>query len=309
MLQVENLSKHYGSIESVSELSFALADREIIGLLGENGAGKSTTMNMLTGCLPQTSGTIAFKGVDTAEDPLLYKSRIGYLPEIPPLYLDMTVIEQLEFVCAVKGISRSELSAEVERVCRLTNITHMGRRLTRNLSKGYKQRVGLAQALIASPDFLVLDEPMAGLDPRQISEMRELIISLGMTVIISSHILSEISAMCSRLLVLKKGRLIADSGTADFIRLYGGEGIIHLRFRGEECREAACAVFSGLAGISRWQEVAAAEEGCIEYMVFPAGKEDIRESLYALLSASRLPLLHFELRKPALEDIFIELTA
>lgn len=307
MLQVENLCKSFGGIQSVKSVNFELGENEIVGLLGENGAGKSTTMNMLTGCLPQTSGRILFHGEDTTEVAEMYKSRLGYLPEIPPLYLDMTVYEQLYFVCGVKSIAKAERNAEIERVCDLTNIAHMRNRLTRNLSKGYKQRVGLAQALIADPCILVLDEPMAGLDPRQITEMRELITSLEMTVIISSHILSEISAMCSRLIVLKQGSLITDSPTSEFLGLATGEGVIHLRIKGN--RTVAENILSTISGVTKWQEVVSTEEGCYEYSVIPEQGVDIRENVFFSFAKESIPIIYFELKKPTLEDIFIDITS
>ena len=305
MLRVENLSKHYGTIKSVDGLNFELAENSVIGLLGENGAGKTTTMNMLTGCLSSTAGRILFKGVDIADTQLEYKRRIGYLPEIPPLYLDMTVAEQLSFVCEVKGISGTARKTEISRVAELTNISHMRNRLTVNLSKGYKQRVGLAQALLGSPEMLVLDEPMAGLDPRQITEMRELITSLQMTVLISSHILSEISAMCSRLLILKQGELLAAAGTAEFLAS-AGDGVLHLRVR---AGTGVAAVLAGLPEVTDWQETASPESASTEYVIVSDGNKDIREELFFALAGAGIPVLYLELKRPTLEDIFIRLTS
>ena len=212
MLKVENLCKKYGNRLAVDDISFTIKQGEIVGLLGANGAGKSSAMNMITGYIPPTSGQVSIYDYDIQIDSGKAKSYIGYLPEIPPIYLDMTVYEQLDFVCRLKSIEKSKRTAEINRVCELTNINSVCKRMIRNLSKGYRQRTGLAQALVGESPLLVLDEPTVGLDPQQIIDIRDLIKSLQKkhSIIISSHNLSEIASICNRILVMKSGKLIAD---------------------------------------------------------------------------------------------------
>ena len=212
MIEVKNLSKSYGSIPAVKDISFTVKEGYIYGFLGPNGAGKSTTMNMICGCLATTSGEINVNGYDLTDDPIDAKSCIGYLPEIPPLYTDMTPFEYLEFVGLAKGLRKEELYDDIEYVMEKTGIEDVADRLIRKLSKGYKQRVGIAQAILGYPDIIILDEPTVGLDPIQIIEIRNLIKELGEehTVILSSHILQEIEAVCDRVIMISQGRIVAD---------------------------------------------------------------------------------------------------
>lgn len=234
MIEVSHLTKRYGNHLALSDLSFTIPNGQIYGLLGPNGAGKSTTMNILTGCLAATSGEVRIDGVDIFEDPMAAKRHLGYLPEQPPVYMDRTPWEYLRFVARAKGVKN--LAQEVDRVMDLTQIADVRDRLIRNLSKGYRQRVGIAQALLGSPKLIILDEPTVGLDPAQVIEIRKLIRELGQahTVILSSHILSEVQAVCQQVLILSKGRLAASGSlqelTADgrsleevFLELTGGE--------------------------------------------------------------------------------------
>ena len=216
MIEVKNLTKKYGSFCAVSDLSFTIEKGKIYGFLGPNGAGKSTTMNIVTGCLSATDGQVLVDGADIFKDPLTAKKKIGYLPELPPLYTEMTPAEYLSFVAEAKGVGYEEAPRQVREVMELTQITHVADRLIRNLSKGYRQRVGIAQALLGNPEVILLDEPTVGLDPRQIMEIRELIRSLGQTktVIVSSHILAEISAVCDHVMILSHGRLVANDSLA-----------------------------------------------------------------------------------------------
>ena len=211
MIEIQNLTKKFGQITAVDDLNFTVNKGEILGFLGPNGAGKSTTMNIITGYLPSTEGTVKVDGFDIMESPTEVKKRIGYLPEHPPIYMDMTVKEYLDFVSDLKLVERRQKKAQMNNVMELVNITDVRDRLIKNLSKGYKQRVGLAQALIGSPDVLVLDEPTAGLDPKQIIEVRKLIKTLGKkhTIILSSHILPEVSAVCERVVIINKGKIVA----------------------------------------------------------------------------------------------------
>ena len=215
MIQVDGLTKRYRDHVAVSNISFEVGRGEIVGFLGPNGAGKSTTMRILVGFLPATSGSVKIDGVDVFDDPMTVKRRIGYLPEIPPVYMDMTVAEYLAFVAQVKGIRGAELKREIAEAAEKAGVDHMLRRLIRNVSKGYRQRVGLAQALLGSPDVLILDEPTVGLDPIQIEQVRKLIIELGEskkhTIILSTHILSEVKATCERIIMISRGVIKADA--------------------------------------------------------------------------------------------------
>ena len=228
MIEVSHLTKRYGSHLALDDLSFTIPEGQIYGLLGPNGAGKSTTMNILTGCLAATSGRVRIDGVDIFEDPMAAKKHLGYLPELPPLYMDRTPEEYLRFVARAKGIG--EVRGELERVMALTQITDVKDRLIRNLSKGYRQRVGIAQAILGDPDIIILDEPTVGLDPRQITEIRELIQKLGenKTVILSSHILSEVQAVCDSILILSRGKLVACDTPDNLERLLTGGTALEL---------------------------------------------------------------------------------
>lgn len=212
MIEVKNLCKNYGTHKAIEDLTFTLEKGHVYGFLGPNGAGKSTTMNIITGCLAATSGQVIIDGMDIFEDAVKAKKLIGYLPEIPPLYLDMTVFEYLKFIADVKDIPKENTAEELLRVMTATKTEEVGNRLIKNLSKGYKQRVGLAQALIGDPEIVILDEPTVGLDPKQIIEIRELIADLGKdhTVILSSHILPEVQAVCDYIMIISEGKLVAN---------------------------------------------------------------------------------------------------
>lgn len=211
MIEVKNLTKNYGAIPAVKDISFTVEAGKIYGFLGPNGAGKSTTMNMITGCLAPSFGDVKINGLDIYEDAVEAKKSIGYLPEIPPLYTDMTPFEYLEFVGRAKGLKKAELYDEIERVMEKTKILDVSSRLIRNLSKGYRQRVGIAQAILGDPEYIILDEPTVGLDPLQIIEIRDLIASLAKdhAVILSSHILQEISAVCDHVIMISQGKVVA----------------------------------------------------------------------------------------------------
>ena len=222
MIEVHGLTKRYRENVAVRDLSFSVGKGEVVGFLGPNGAGKSTTMRILSGYMPATAGTVKVAGVDVFEDPLEVKRRIGYLPEIPPVYLDMTVRGFLDFVARLKGVAGRDRKAEVERVAGLAGVDHILPRLIRNISKGYRQRVGIAQALLRTPDVLILDEPTVGLDPIQIEQVRKLIGDLGQskrhTIILSTHILSEVKATCERIIMVAGGRIVADAKLEDLER-------------------------------------------------------------------------------------------
>ncbi|MBQ4650822.1 MAG: ABC transporter ATP-binding protein [Firmicutes bacterium] len=235
MIEVNNLCKNYGIHNAVDNLTFTIEKGKVYGFLGPNGAGKSTTMNILTGCLAATSGQVTVGGFDIYEDAVKAKKLIGYLPELPPLYHDMTVIDYLKFVAEVKGVKKSEMSEKLADIMEKTQIADVSGRLIKNLSKGYKQRVGIAQALVGDPEIIILDEPTVGLDPAQIIEIRELIKNLGEdhTVILSSHILSEIRAVCNHILIISHGKLVANDTPENLEAEHGADlETIFLRLTG-----------------------------------------------------------------------------
>lgn len=327
MIEISHLTKKYGNHIAVDDLNLTVEPGKIYGFLGPNGAGKSTTMNMITGYLGATDGTVTINGFDIFAQPEEAKKCVGYLPELPPLYQEMTVQEYLGFVAELKKIKREERKAQIEEVMEMTRITEMKNRLIRNLSKGYKQRVGLAQAILGYPDVLLLDEPTVGLDPKQIIEMRDLIKELGKnhTVILSSHILSEISAVCDHIFIISKGKLVASDSTENLSRLMEGTPTIVMEVKGTP--EAIEPVLKSIEGISDYQIEAAGEvseeEKCL--VTIEAGKEtelfkeddgndtkedntDIRETIFYAFAESRLPIYAMRTEGKSLEDIFLELT-
>ncbi|MCQ2565356.1 MAG: ABC transporter ATP-binding protein [Clostridia bacterium] len=312
MIEVKHLTKKYGNHEAVSDLSFTIEDGQVYGFLGPNGAGKSTTMNIMTGCLAATDGQVTIDGYDIFEDSAKAKALIGYLPEQPPLYMDSTPAEYLDFVARAKGIPAKELKAEVERVMEQTQITEMRDRLIKHLSKGYKQRVGIAQALLGNPKLIILDEPTVGLDPRQIIEIRELIASLGKehTVVLSSHILSEVQAVCDNIMIISHGKMVA-MGTAENLEdIFAGRTTVTLTAdAGAEETEAILSVLPEDCGI----DVKALEtEGAPKCdAVITSSAEDpdaiCRQVFFAFAKAGRA-LLKLGVERASLEDVFIELT-
>lgn len=309
MIEVKNLVKRYGSHLAVDHLSFTVEEGHIYGFLGPNGAGKSTTMNMMTGYIGPTEGSIMINGHDMLENPEEAKKCIGYLPELPPLYMDMTPREYLHFAAELKGIAKNKIEASVADVMATTGIEDVADRLIKNLSKGYKQRVGLAQALLGYPEVIILDEPTVGLDPAQIIEIRELIRSLGKkhTVILSSHILSEISAVCDDVLILSHGRLVACDTTENLGKLMEDQNTLHLTVKGEE--EDIRRVLSSVDGVERVDIVESQEKGCLDVVVQSDSKVDVREVIFYGLAAVQCPIYAMDQVKKSLEDVFIELTA
>ena len=313
MIEVKNLSKRYGDKQAVNDISFKVEKGEILGFLGPNGAGKSTTMNMLTGYISSTSGQILVNGVDILEDPIAAKANIGYLPEIPPLYVDMTVDAYLGFMYDLKKCKLPR-KAHLNDVCNLCKISGVRNRLIRNLSKGYKQRVGLAQALINNPPVLILDEPTVGLDPNQIIEIRTLIKKLGKshTVILSSHILPEIQAVCDRIIIINKG-VVAANGTADEIaRNITNEHKMTLRIEGSthtasDKKEIADAI-RALGGVKYVRADMEREKGIYDYDVEAEEKVDIRRAINDLCREKGWNILMLQLSDLTLEDIFLKIT-
>ena len=308
MIEVTNLTKRYGNHTAVDHLSFKVEKGQIYGFLGPNGAGKSTTMNIITGYLAASEGTVTIDGHDVQQEPEEAKKRIGYLPELPPLYLDMTVEEYLRFAAELKKVPKAERREQVEQVMNMTWITDMRDRLIKNLSKGYRQRVGLAQALLGSPEVLILDEPSVGLDPKQIIEIRDLIRELGKnhTIILSSHILSEVSAVCDHIMIISHGKLAASDSPEGLQKLMSGSGELKLTVKGSY--EALQDAVKDLAGILETKQQDGALEGCCNVLIKTDGEGDIREELFYRLAEKRLPILSMVLSERSLEDIFLELT-
>ena len=277
VIEVSGLTKRYGKNTAVDHLSFRVKKGQIYGFLGPNGAGKTTTMNMLTGYLAPTEGQIRIDGHDISEEPVEARRRIGYLPEIPPLYLDMTPLEYLRFAAELKGVAKEKRESEVERVMEKTQIQDMQERLIRHLSKGYRQRVGLAQALLGDPEVLILDEPMVGLDPKQIIEIRELIRSLGKkhTVILSSHILSEITSICDHVMIISRGKLAASDTPENLSHYMKNSDVCELKIRGSrEACDQARELLKRVKGLEITASAASLEDVFLELTSSEPGKDE-----------------------------------
>lgn len=308
MIQLENVTKKYGKHVAVNKLNLTINKGEVLGLLGPNGAGKSTTMNMLTGYISATEGSIKIDGIDILEDPIAAKRKIGYLPELPPVYMDMTVMEYLKFVSKLKHVKKQDIEPSLIRIMALVKITHVKDRLIKNLSKGYKQRVGFAQALIGDPEVLILDEPTVGLDPKEIIEIRNLITSIGKerTIILSSHILQEVSAVCDRVVIINKGEIIV-SGTAEELskRLSYSSKMI-LRVKGNKTD-----IIEALKTVEDVKDVTSNgtfEEGTVDVIVESKDEIDVRERVYNKLSDAKYPILMMKNMDLSLEQIFLQVT-
>ena len=308
MIEVSNLVKDYGNHHAVKDISFTVDDGQIVGLLGPNGAGKSTTMNIMTGYISATSGTVKIGGHDILEEPMEAKKMIGYLPEIPPLYEDMIVEEYLNFVCSLKGIKgKDNKKAAITEAEEAVKITDVKGRLIKNLSKGYKQRVGLAQALIGNPPLLILDEPTVGLDPNQIIEIRSLIKSLAgkHTIIISSHILSEINATCDYVLIIDKGTLVAEDTPENLAEHFADKNRILLSVKGDrEQVEEALKASSYLDSFEITQE----QDGIVDVAAESASGKDVRDELFFEFADKKLAIVKMETENLSLEDVFLKLT-
>ena len=310
MIEVQNLTKKYKDKKAVDDISFTVNDGEILGFLGPNGAGKTTTMNIITGYTSSTAGTVRVNGAEILDEPMKVKTQIGYLPERPPLYPEMSVDEYLSFVYDLKKVKNADgKKKHIGQVCSLVKIDDVQKRIIRNLSKGYQQRVGLAQALIGEPQVLIFDEPTVGLDPKQIIEMRGLIKQLGKkyTVILSSHILSEVQAVCERVIVINEGRLIAD-GTPDKLshEMSGDDSII---VRVEGPKDAVTAALRGLPGLGRLDYLGPCEANAHEYMLKAKVGKDLRRELCRQMAGEDWPILELRASGMSLEDIFIRLIA
>ena len=308
MIEVKNLVKRYGDHLAVDHLSFHVDKGQIYGFLGPNGAGKSTTMNIMTGYIASTEGEVLIDGHNILEEPEEAKKCIGYLPEQPPLYFDMTVWEYLKFAAELKKIKKSQRAEQVEEVMELTGISDMRNRLIKNLSKGYKQRVGLAQAILGYPENIILDQPTVGLDPKQIIEIRELIKKLSEkhTVILSSHILSEVSAVCDYVMIINHGKLVASDTTENLSKMTLGSNTLELTIKGT--KEEVNKVVSPLEMIRELEWMQSEEEDCVNLKITTEERTDIREQLFYLMAEHKLPILKMESTRISLEDIFLELT-
>ena len=307
MIEVSHLTKRHGSHLAVDDISFQVKEGEILGFLGPNGAGKSTTMNILTGFLSASGGKAVINGFDVLEHPAAAKANIGYLPEQPPLYPDMTVREYLDFMYELKKCSLPR-QKHIGEICRILKIQDVYPRLIKNLSKGYRQRVGMGAALIGNPPVLVLDEPTVGLDPNQVVEMRALIRSLGRhhTVILSSHILPEVEAVCDRIVVIHHGRIAADDTAANLSAKYSDDHRLLVRVKGPGSE--VLPVLSGIKGAGRVLDMGQREPGVHEFSLEPAEGTDLREEIFRRLADRNWPLMGMRTMELTLEQIFIELT-
>ncbi len=308
MIEVENLTKKYGSHVAVDNLSFRVERGMIYGFLGPNGAGKSTTMNMMTGYIAATSGTVKINGYDILKNPEQAKKSIGYLPELPPVYPDMTVYEYLRFVAELKKVKKNERQAQIEDVMKQTQIEDVKGRLIKNLSKGYKQRVGLAQAIIGYPEVIILDEPTVGLDPKQIIEIRELIRELAKkhTIILSSHILSEVSAVCDHIVIISKGKLVASDTPEGLMTLLKGGRQMKLSVLGEQSKVEE--LLRSMESVKDFSMQPPRAEGMVSVNIRTEDTEDIRVELFHRLAAADMPIMELSLSEKSLEDVFLELT-
>lgn len=308
MIEVENLTKKYGNHVAVDNLSFRVEKGMIYGFLGPNGAGKSTTMNMMTGYIAATSGSVKINGYDILKDPEKAKKCIGYLPELPPVYQDMTVYEYLKFAAELKQVKKSERKQQIEDIMKQTRIDDVRDRLIKNLSKGYKQRVGLAQAIVGYPEVIILDEPTVGLDPKQIIEIRELIRELAKkhTIILSSHILSEVSAVCDHIMIISKGKLVASDTPERLMDMLNGEKRLQLSVAGEQDKLEE--IFKGIPEIKEYKFMEPKEEGCVSVDIQTVPDTDIRKKLFCDIVKADMPIMELSLSERSLEDVFLELT-
>ena len=307
MIEVKNLTKYYGDKHAVDGISFSVKQGEILGFLGPNGAGKSTTMNILTGYISSTSGSVEIDGYDILDNPIEAKQKIGYLPELPPLYTDMTVQGYLSFVYALKKCKIPK-KQHIDDVCRRVRIDHVQNRIIKNLSKGYRQRVGLAQALIGNPEVLILDEPTVGLDPKQIIEIRDLIKVLGErhTVILSSHILSEVQAVCDRLVIINGGKIVADDTAENLTRKLSRDFRYIIRVEGPQ--EDIQKVLSSIPGMKEVLFNGEKEPGAFEFSLESDPALDIRREVFHRIVTRNWTILSFRSTEMTLEDIFLQLT-
>ncbi|MBQ4037318.1 MAG: ATP-binding cassette domain-containing protein [Clostridia bacterium] len=306
MIEINGITKRYGNKLAADNVSFTVNAGEIMGFLGPNGAGKSTTMNILTGYLSATEGSAKIDGIDIFENPIEAKRRIGFLPEQPPLYLDMTVSEYLNFVYELKGC-RLEREKHIKEICDVVKITDVFHRVIRNLSKGYKQRVGIAQALIGNPPVLIFDEPTVGLDPKQIIEIRNLIKKLGKehTIILSTHILSEVQAICDRIVVINQGRIVANEKTANLAHAVEDRRRMTYNICGPQ--NEVLKVLKSIPGVVYAEALGQRDSDSVSYMIESAENIDVRKPLFFAMAEKRWPVIGMDVMGMDLEDVFLAL--
>ena len=309
MIELKHVTKRYGAKCAVNDISFTINKGEVLGFLGRNGAGKSTTMNMITGYISASEGQILIDGMDILEQPREAKRRIGYLPELPPLYMDMTVEEYLKFVCEIKEVRRKSQKAHLDDLYNLVKITDVRHRLIRNLSKGYKQRVGVAQALVGNPEVVIMDEPTVGLDPKQIIEIRKLISGLGEnhTVVLSSHILHEVADVCDRVVIINKGQIVAQDTLANLTHGIGESIRLTVRIIGPE--KPVTRMLREIPGVKYVETLCSREADSVDYLVESDSKTDVRRPLVNAVLAGGYSLLMLKPMDVTLEDIFLQLTS
>jgi len=307
MISVEHLTKCYGDFMAVQDLSFEIDEGHVYGFLGPNGAGKTTTMNIMTGCLSATEGHVRIDGYDIFEEPYKAKKLIGYLPEHPPLYMNETPLEYLTFVGEAKGLRGEELKKQIQEVMQRTKITDVMNRRISALSKGYRQRVGIAQALLGNPKVIILDEPTVGLDPLQIIKIRDLIKELGRThtVIFSSHILSEVQAVCDRVIIISRGKIVADKRTEDIATAVEGNRRISAKICGPQ--KEVLQTLRAITGVVSAEAVGQHDADSITYIIESQQGVDIRKPLFSALAKSNYPLIGLEPVGMGLEDVFLSL--
>ena len=303
MIEINHLVKKYGSHVAVDDLSLTVEPGKIYGFLGPNGAGKSTTMNIITGYLAATSGEVKINGFDVLKQPEEVKKCVGYLPELPPLYMDMTVKEYLDFVAELKKLEKSLRAGYVKEAMKITKTEEVSGRLIRNLSKGYRQRVGFAQAVLGYPEILILDEPTVGLDPKQIIEIRDLIKELGKkhTIILSSHILSEISAVCDHVFIISHGKLVASDSTENLLERMTGAQEIELLVKAEE--DTAETAIREIAQVERCEKTESKEDGAVQLLVTAKKDADVREAIYHTCVEHHMPILEMKAASKSLEAV------
>lgn len=308
MIQVTNLTKTYGSKVAVNNISFTVEKGEVVGFLGRNGAGKTTTMNMITGYISSTGGTVTVDGCDILEQPLEAKRKIGYLPEQPPVYTDLTVNEYLDFAADLKGIAKKNRKQHLDEIKELVKITDVSGRLIGNLSKGYRQRVGMAQALVGNPEILILDEPTVGLDPNQIIEIRKLIKRLGKehTVILSSHILPEVADVCEKVIIIDRGSIVAQDTISNLSRGTGESSMLSVRIAGGE--NQVLRTVREIAGVLKAESLGTREPGSIDIIITTNKTTDVRRALFNAAARAGTPILLCRYMDITLEDIFLQFT-
>ncbi len=308
MIEVQHLTRRYGDHVAVNDISFKIRNGHIYGLLGPNGAGKSTTMNIIAGCLAPSEGTVLINGYDICDRPIEAKRQIGYLPEQPPLFVDMTPREYLTFVAEAKGVKGEMIDRQVKEAMAVTDIASVQNTLIRNLSKGYRQRVGIAQTLLGAPEIIILDEPTVGLDPAQLTEIRALIRRLGekLTVMISSHILSEISELCDHVIILSEGRVVADDDMTALERRVSSDTILRLTVKG--AAEPVRAVLAAIPGVRAVTVIATGKE-TVELTVTTARDNDLRDTIFFAMAERRYAVISMEIAEQSLEEIFLTLTS